>query len=315
VPRPANTGSREPRALGLLVVLALGGAFGCRRQEQPAPARESAAPSARPAPSASPPAHPSSAPPPVAVHGCRVLGVKGKAAPAGTPGVGTLLRGKEWLDVADGVELELKHTETTRELSVLGPGRFLVCPDGAEAVSVARGTVRATAGPGSRAGAEVELATPLGVVHYGDAALVLVVKEREITLDVTQGAAAVDATANEDTPKIPAPTPVRAPKGHLSLRGEVTAEALVRRCLTRDTETRLKTLGSVPSAGPERGAWAVQLFEARKSARLVCARARAAVGTLEAAERSRLEDQLTRKDRREPGASPEPANAESDAGK
>jgi hypothetical protein len=265
-------------------------AISCRRgaRVEPAPARVSA--SAR----AEPPAH--SAPKaraPAVVHGCRVLGVKGRTPPPpGTPATGTLLRGAAWLDLAPGVELELKHTETTRELSLLGPGRFLACARGAEAVVVASGSVVTTPGPGSRAGAEVELATPFGVVHYADAALRLDVSEQALELAVTQGSAAVSATANEARDGGAMPAPVRAPHGRLSLRGKVESAPLVAEC----AEARGRVAGptaSAPSAGPDRGAWAVSLLQARRTARLACARARAAAGRSEGGERDRLEDQLS----------------------
>ncbi|HEV8548419.1 MAG TPA: hypothetical protein VGQ57_05305, partial [Polyangiaceae bacterium] len=93
------------------------------------------------------------------------------------------------------------------------------------------------------------------------------------------------------------------------------AADLVARCTAAEAAIHGKAAAPVPSAGPERGTWAVQLFEARKGARFECARARAAVGTLEAAERSRLEDQLAPKDRPKSDAAPATPNADSDAGK
>jgi hypothetical protein len=221
-----------------------------------------------------------------------VLGVKGQSPPAGTPGIGTLFRSHDWLELGAGVELQLKHTETTRELSLLGPGRFLACADGAEAVLVAEGVVVTTPGPGSRAGAEVQLATPFGVVHYADAALRLDVQREKLALEVKLGAAALDATVNEDRAGGTRPEPVRAPRGRLALAGKVDPEALAKRCSLAEARIQSKTATSPPSAGPERGAWALSLFEARKAARYACARARASAGRLEGAERVRLLDQL-----------------------
>jgi len=295
----------QGRAALLLLGAGLGAAVGCRREERPRPAVTTASASARASGSPRPGAVPK--PPPV-VHGCRVLGVKGQAPPAGTPGVGTLLHADAWLDLAGGVELQLKHSETTRELSLLGPGRFLACADGAEAVLVARGVVLTTPGPGSRAGAEVELGTPFGVVHYADAALRLEVRESGLALEVKQGAAAVGATEKaDDAPRGPEPGLVRGPKGKLSLTGQVDGAELVSRCTDARQAIATKTAAPAPSAGPERGAWAVGLLKARQAARLICSRARAAAGREGDAVRVRLDDQLD--------GSMRLPNAETDAGK
>ena len=277
---------------------------GCRRGEsaKPVPPRATSAAVA----SAAHRATAAPKPPPV-VHGCRILGLRGKPAPAGTPGVGTLLHDPRWLELADGVELQLKHTETTRELSLIGPGRFLACAEGSETVLVARGIVSTTPGPGSRAGAEVELGTPFGIVHYADAALRLDVREAGLTLEVTQGAAGISAAAEGARPDGGAPEPVRGPKGKLTLSGKVDAAKLVAACAEARARISTKTAAPAPSAGPERGTWAVLLLNARKAARLDCARARAATGRLEGNEQGRLDDQLDGLLR--------PPNAETDAGK
>jgi hypothetical protein len=291
--------SRHARTLaalwgGAALLLALA----CHRAE---PTRPSARPSARASSTAPPPIVPK---PALTTHGCRVLGVKGRPAP-NTPAVGTLLHTHEWIDLPNGVELELKHTETTRELSLLGPGRFLACADGAEAVLVARGSVTTTPGPGSRAGAEVELGTPLGVVHYADAALELDVTEGRLALQVKQGAAGL--AASDEAAQGAEPAPVRGPKGKLTLTGKVDAKALVFRCTGARQLVATEAGKPPPTAGPERGAWAVGLVKARQASRLACARARAAVGSLDGSERARLDDQLD--------ASVRPPNAETDAGK
>jgi len=289
----------------LLLGAGLAALFGCRREEHAKPAAPSASARASSAPRASVAPKP---PPPV--HGCRVLGVKGQAPPAGTPAVGTLLHTRAWLELGPGVELQLKHSETTRELSLVGPGRFLACADGPEAVLVARGVVATTPGPGSRAGAEVELGTPFGVVHYADAALRLEVSEGGLTLEVKQGGAALGATdSGTDGGKATEPDPVRGPKGKLTVAGKVDAAGLVSRCIGAREAISTKTARPAPSAGPERGAWAVDLLKARQAARLLCSRARAATGRLSdgAAERIRLDDQLA--------GSMRVQNAETDAGK
>jgi hypothetical protein len=284
------SGSRARVALLLAVTIALPTFAACRRREAPPPPSPRPSASAHATAAERPPPRPSATP---VVHGCRILGVKGPTPPApGTPPIGTLLRGAAWLDVQKGVELDLKHTETTRELRLIGPGRFLACGAGAEAVLVARGSVTTTPGPGSRAGAEVELATPFGVVRYADAALRLDVGDQALELAVTQGSASVSTPSTEGRDAGAAPEPVRGPKGKLALRGKLAAAALAAQCAEARARIARPTAASVPSALPERGAWAVSLLQARKSARLVCGQARAAAGRAEGSERDRLEDQL-----------------------
>jgi hypothetical protein len=243
-----------------------------------------------------------------------VLEVKTKGpVPAGTPGVGAALSGRSWFDLADGVELAIKHGETLRELQLLGPGRFLACPDGDEAVLVARGSVTTTPGPGSRAGAEVTLATPLGVVEYADAELRLDVRENALALAVKQGAATlVDAAKSAGSA---APKSVRAPAGHAELRGKADADALRGRCEAARREIASASATPAPSASSERGRWAVTRLEARRSARLSCASARAAVGRLAEPERTLADDQLVGRKAPTPHATNANAAAETSAGK
>ena len=305
-------GARAPVAL--LLALSVPVLATCRRREPPAPV---GAPSSSNVPSVASDAEPPRPPVPTVTHGCRVLAVKGHTPPpAGTPAVGALLQGRSWVELAAGVELDVKHTETTRELRLIGPGRFLACAGGAEAIVVARGSVATTSGPGSRAGAEVELATPFGVVHYADAALRVDVTEGGVELAVTQGSAGVSATGTDALDAGAEPEPVRAPKGRLSLEGKVDAHADAARCVEARARVGGPATPSVPSARGERGAWAVGLLQARKAARLVCARARAAAGRSDGVERDRLEDQLALPQKPDmPTGSPPPPVAETDAGK
>jgi hypothetical protein len=103
----------------------------------------------------------------------------------------------------------------------------------------------------------------------------------------------VSATASEARDGGAPPEPVRAPKGRLALLGKVDGAALAADCAEARARIAGPTTASVPSARPERGAWAVSMLQARKAARLTCARARAAAGRSEGAERDRLEDQLS----------------------
>jgi hypothetical protein len=199
------------------------------------------------------------------VIGCRVLAAKGPSGPA-TPSVGTLLTGDEWLDLAAGVELSLKHSETTRELRVRGPARLRACPEGAETIVLAQGGVTSIAGPGTRAGASVMLATPLGVVEYADAELTLDVTGDALSLDVQRGSASLGGSLREDRPGATPPKPVRPPEGRLRLAGKVEPEALATRCAAARASVATGA-APAPSAAAERGEWAVAMLEKRRTAR------------------------------------------------
>jgi hypothetical protein len=283
-----------PRALAAFALVT-----SCHSHAPAPPASTSAAPSARPVPSATVAAVASVPPPRPRVPGCRVLEVKGATPPPpGTPRVGTAFAANAWVDLAAGVELAVKHGETTREFRLGGPGRFLPCPDSEEEVIVARGTVLTTPGPGSRAGAEVVLATPFGVALYADAELRLDVTADKLTLAVKQG----QATLNER---------VRPTSGTRSVHGKVDADALVKDCET----ARLKGAEPAPSDQAARGAWAAGMLQWHRRVRLRCARARAAAGRLDDPERARLEDLLEQRKSPAPGAAAAEKPAETDAGK
>jgi hypothetical protein len=267
-------------------------------------------PSVRPTPARSPAPAPSSAP----AVGCRVLAAQGTAGP-GSPGVGTLLTGAAWLDLATGVELSLKHTETTRELRVRGPARLLACPDGAETIVLSQGGVSSIAGPGTRAGASVTLATPLGVVEYADAELTLDVGDESLTLDVKRGSALLSASVREERPSGTKPKPVAPPAGRVALRGEVDPTSLVTRCKNAREDVTASAAAPTPSAGVERGKWAVSMLEKRKASRMICERARAATGRLAESERAGLEDLLAGRKSAAPSAEDPSAKAGTDAGK
>jgi hypothetical protein len=294
-----------------LFVLALAGS-GCRSKTTATESAGSAVPkpSARPAPARSATPAASSAP----ATGCRVLAAKGTAGP-GSPAVGKLLTGAEWLDLATGVELSLKHTETTRELRVRGPARLLACPDGAETIVLSQGGVSSIAGPGTRAGATVTLATPFGVVEYADAELTLDVGDKSLTLDVKRGNAWLSASVREERPGAARPKPIAPPAGRVALRGEVDPSSLVTRCKDARDDVTAGAPAPAPSAAAERGKWAISMLEKRKASRLICERARAATGRLAGPERAGLEDLLAGRNSAAPTAEDPSAKASTDAGK
>jgi hypothetical protein len=238
--------------------------------------------------------------------------VKGPA-PVGTPLVGTRLTDRSWFELADGVELAIKHGETLRELRLIGPGSFFACPEGDETVLVARGSITTTPGPGSRAGAQVLLATPFGVLEYPDAELRLDVNDGGLAVAMKQGSATLVASAKTEAAK--PPQSLRAPSGHATLRGKSDALELRTRCEDAEREIAAAKATPAPSASSERGRWAVTRLEARRSARLLCASARAAIGRLAPPERTLADDQLMGRKAPVAGGANANAGAESSAGK
>jgi hypothetical protein len=222
--------------------------------------------------------------------GCRVLAVSGPNAKTSAAAYeGRFFDGGAWVELAPDVSLALKHSETTREFAVHGPGRFLVCPSGDESVLVASGMFSSTAGPGSRAGAEVLVGTPLGTVRYADANLRIDVRPNSVELNVSQGSAlfdrAGDATIGAATQTL------EGPKGRVRIAASTDATRLVQRCSELRSSITRGQKPAVPaaaSAGPVLGSWAVTQLKARQAARIGCASARAASGRLDEPERSRL---------------------------
>ncbi|HEY3495150.1 MAG TPA: hypothetical protein VGK73_10710 [Polyangiaceae bacterium] len=253
---------------------------GCRSKAAPAPAASATITSARVPSTARPSAVASSKP--RAPAGCRVIGVRGAAqAKESAAFDGRFFGGPDWVDVPADLELSLRHTETSREFELHGPGRFRPCAAGAEAVLVARGKVETSTGSGVRAGAEVLLGTPFAAVHYSEAKLTLEVADRKLSLRVESGSAVVERTGGE------VPKGVSGPNGKLDLSGTAAPGELVRACV----EARAATESPLPSPSVQRpnlGAWAVIQLKARRSERFACAQAEAAVGRLAGAEQSRL---------------------------
>jgi hypothetical protein len=228
-----------------------------------------------------------------------VSGVAAKAADV--PAVGRLFGAGEWLDVPADVTLSLRHTESAREFALRGPGRFQACKAGTESLVVAEGAASTTAGTGLRPGAEMLIGTPFATIHYADARLSLEVTERKLTLKVEQGSAVVDASQSTSTPA--QTKTLTGPKGTLALSGKVEAERLVESCSRAWESVRTGPPRPSPqaSAGSGLGDWAVTQLKARRNARFVCARARAATGRLAGTELSRLSGLL---DAAEPAGHP-----------
>jgi hypothetical protein len=254
-----------------------------------------------------PPPLPSTLVEKIEVPRCRVITVRPKkGAPAdassGTqaPAVGTAFEGRHFIDLGDETEIALRHGTTTRELTLRGPGRFLPCFLGTETVLIATGTVKTTAGAGARAGAEVILATPLGALHFADAALEVGVGERELDVRVyTGGATLVLASGQKNVADGGPPDLVLGPNGRKRLSGaDVTAD-IVSRCREAAGVLGASPPAPAPSASSSRtllGQWSVAQLRARQGTRWACAIARAAVGRLDGPERDRLWAEITASD-------------------
>jgi hypothetical protein len=237
---------------------------------------------------------------------CRVIALRaaaGTQADAGSqanaPAVGTTLEGREWLELTGKTEIALRHSATTREIALRGPGRFLPCFLGTETVLVARGGVQTTPGAGARAGAEVILATPFGTLHFADAALELRVGERAAEANVTTGVATWVLTAARP-PDGGSSDVVLGARDRRKFAGNVVTAELVSRCgeASEPIGTEPPRLSSgEPSARARLGEWSVTQLRARQTARWACAAARAAAGRENATERTRFWAELSKLDR------------------
>lgn len=111
---------------------------------------------------------------------CRAIVVTGDAAfhdPRFDPSArtplhqGDLVGKTPWFEVSAGGKVTLKWTESGRELTVTGPALVRACGGGDEEVLLAKGVVTSSIGAGVRPGADVWVASPLGLVRWGDATL------------------------------------------------------------------------------------------------------------------------------------------------
>jgi len=253
---------------------------------------ESSATGSAPTPAPSPPPAASGGPtletaPPTKA--CRALTVKGVVTREDGQKVvtGDLLDRPLWLTVAPGGELAVKHTETTRELVFRGPAKLLPCERGEERFLVTQGLIATAAAAGARPGAEVLIGTPLGAVTYGDGKLDIQVESTRLNVRANAGDAFIFGT------EAPPPDSAEAPgkkvptgKSDDLKAAAVDVKALVATCDATATASEARgreVLGS-GSALPL-GVRAAAHARARKAARIHCAIAAAALGTLENGEK------------------------------
>jgi hypothetical protein len=188
-----------------------------------------------------------------------------------------------WIDMDRNATLAVKDVETAREHVFVGPGRLYPCVAGEERYYLARGTVRTVASVGARPGSEVLVATPHGVVRYGDARLEIRVEPTAVTIRADVGDAWFETPNSEGTgmseEKIPGGK--RFERKGLS----VDVKALVGTCeaAASAAEERARTVlkpGPSDRAAPL-GARTAEHMRARRAARFACALAGAALGTVE----------------------------------
>lgn len=228
---------------------------------------------ASPAPSAVP------APPPREPI-CRALRVDGEATLGTAPLVsGAEVDGSEWIKLAKGASVTLKHAASGRELSLAGPAVFRACRRGREQVLLAQGKVTVGSGMGARPGAEVVIATPVAAVRYGDADFLLALDDKRLSLEVRTGQVEVDPALPPAAGAKPPKTPLHA-KDKLSIPlGKPDVADLMARCkaAAEAAESSARRVGDKTATEPlgERAKIHVQ---ARRTARAACTIAAAATG-------------------------------------
>jgi hypothetical protein len=213
---------------------------------------------------------------------CRALRVEGDAK-LGEAALasGTELDGSEWVRLARGAKLTLKHSLSGRELSLTGPAVFRACGRGREQVLLARGNVIVGSGMGARPGAEVLIATPVAAVRYADADFLLDLDAKRLSVAVRTGQLELDAPslAESSTTAKALKSPLRAGRKVVVPLGKPDAAALMSRCkeAAEAAEASARKVGD--RARPEPlGERAQAHVHARKAAREACSIAAAATG-------------------------------------
>ena len=315
------------RAVAWCVVASFALTSACRRSESksaPPTASESARPE-RTGPVAAPSS--SAEPAPHAVEhdtgphllapakNCRAIDVRGRVVDDRTQPIKTSapLDRAVWLDMDPKAILAVKDTETGRELVFTGPGRVQPCVGGEERFYLVRGVVRTTAAAGARPGAEVLVATPHGVVRYGDARLEVRVEPGAISIRADMGDAWFEAPSSDGN----GISEEKIASGKRFERKGLTVDvkALVGTCeaTAKVAEERARLVlkpGPSEQAAPL-GARAAEHMRARRSARFACALARAALGIVEnVGDRDALDQALGRAEARFRGMPSKPSDTE-----
>jgi hypothetical protein len=224
--------------------------------------------------------------------GCRALAVTGKATVGSTLiTTGTLLDGEHWVELEAGASVALRHSLTSREFTLLGPGLVLPCRHGAEQILLAQGRLSTSENLGVRPGAEVLIATPSGTIHYGDAAIDVQFDPKGLRLRVKQGEAWLVPADPSASAAIK--NPIRSPKEAALPLNRASVAALADVCRasaeTAAESARRVLNGGTPQASDSLGARAAAQMRDRAAARAACSVAAAATGSVaDPAERQSL---------------------------
>ena len=219
---------------------------------------------------------------PSAKPACRALLVSGRATVDGVAlAMGDLVDGEHWVELEAGASVSLRHTTSSREFQLIGPGRVLPCRAGSEQVLLARGQMSTSANLGVRPGAEVLIATPEGTVRYGDAALDVELRDKGLRVRVKQGEAFIEP---QERGKPHFKNPVRGGAEARLAPRHASSSALLAACqaaaeTARDSAERV--LSPAGDAGPDAGTLgerASTQMRDRAKARIACAVAAALVG-------------------------------------
>ncbi len=282
-------------------LLALAAAIACEPAPRPTATTASATASASAAPlpeasASAPPRHPRVAP--ATQPGCRVLALKGEVnAGSGPVPNGGVIYGTEWLELGKGAELSLRHTVSTRELVVKGPGRALPCLGGEEEVLLVEGTVETGAGAGARPGAELVVYTTFGTVSYGDAQIVIRASKSRVDVASAKGEAWIRTNLGA-TRK--GPEKLVGGNDRASLTGTVRPDAVLQECERAAAEAESLGRAVFAPAAPDGGSLgdrAAAHLVARKGARGACGSARVGIaGEPDAEKRKGYEVRLAKAD-------------------
>jgi hypothetical protein len=193
---------------------------------------------------------------------------------------GNSLSGMGWVELDKDSQLSMRHTRTSREWSLEGPGLFWPCLNGDEHVIVSAGVVRTAAGGGARPGVEVVVASPHGFVRYGNANLRVEVSASQTVVTAQSGDGWAHPTVGSQRAGA---EHVIAPKGVESCeRAAQEAARAARLVLTREADSGL-------------GQRTAAHVKARRQARGICLAALAAArGEADLAVRERLESRARR---------------------
>ena len=235
---------------------------------------------------------------------------------------GDLIGQSPWFEVGAKGKVTIKWTSSGREITVVGPARVRACEAGEEEVVVARGTVTTSVGAGARPGADVWLATPLGLLRWGDASLRVDTTPLADHVRIAAEIGSIGVDPAEGVSGCP-----KAVQGGMkcelvrlsgAAKKQVTAAYLRHVCQKNADEAGLAGASVLrPAGAPDAGTLGERTahhIEARQKARGACLVAIAAAAAAPPPDDlSHVEDELLAADRRwrEPPSAPLPAGAAS----